>query len=81
MDYVYIEQLIDRYFEAATTIEEERILRAFFSQRDVPQHLRRYAPIFLMEAGEIAENRVSMSTSTVKSWLASKQRGWLPKSM
>ena len=55
MDYVYIEQLIDRYFEAATTIEEERILRAFFSQRDVPQHLRRYAPIFLMEAGEIAE--------------------------
>ncbi|MBF1059326.1 MAG: pyruvate ferredoxin oxidoreductase, partial [Prevotellaceae bacterium] len=54
MDYVYIEQLIDRYFEAATTIEEERILRAFFSQRDVPQHLRRYAPIFLMEAGEIA---------------------------
>lgn len=81
MDYVYIEQLIDRYFEAATTIEEERILRAFFSQRDVPQHLRRYAPIFLMEADEIAENRVSMNTSTVKSWLASKQRGWLPKSM
>ena len=81
MDYVYIEQLIDRYFEAATTVEEERILRAFFSQRDVPQHLRRYAPIFLMEAGETPKNRVSMSTSTVKSWLASKQRGWLPKSM
>ena len=38
MDYVYIEQLIDRYFEAATTLEEERILRAFFSQRDGPQH-------------------------------------------
>ena len=44
MDYVYIEQLIDRYFEAATTIEEERILRAFFSQREVPQHLRHYTP-------------------------------------
>ena len=55
MDYVYIEQLIDRYFEAATTIEEERILRAFFSQREVPQHLRHYTPLFLMEADEIAE--------------------------
>lgn len=54
MDYVYIEQLIDRYFEAATTIEEERILRAFFSQREVPQHLRHYTPLFLMEADEIA---------------------------
>ena len=53
MDYVYIEQLIDRYFEAATTIEEERILRAFFSQREVPQHLRHYTPLFLMEADEI----------------------------
>ena len=47
MDYVYIEQLIDRYFEAATTIEEERILRAFFSQREVPQHLRHYTPFSL----------------------------------
>ena len=56
MDYVYIEQLIDRYFDAATTIEEERILRAFFSQREVPQHLRHYTPLFLMEADEIAEN-------------------------
>ena len=58
MDYVYIEQLIDRYFEAATTIEEERILRAFFSQRDVPQHLRRYAPIFLMEVKMTFADRI-----------------------
>ena len=81
MDYVYIEQLIDRYFEAATTIEEERILRAFFSQRDVPRFFGDFIG-FHQEDGSIApQNRVSMSTSTVKSWLASKQRGWLPKSM
>ena len=27
MDYKYIEQLLERYWEAATTAEEERILR------------------------------------------------------
>ena len=29
MDYKYIEQLLDRYFSAETTLEEERILRTF----------------------------------------------------
>ncbi|MBQ4446467.1 MAG: pyruvate ferredoxin oxidoreductase, partial [Prevotella sp.] len=32
MDYKYIEQLLERYWQGMTTLEEERILRAFFSQ-------------------------------------------------
>ncbi len=39
MDYKYIEQLLDRYWEAETTLEEERVLKAFFAQSEVPAHL------------------------------------------
>ena len=34
MDYKYIEQLLERYWEGETTLQEEAILRAFFSQED-----------------------------------------------
>ena len=32
MDYKYIEQLLERYWACETTLQEEAILRAFFSQ-------------------------------------------------
>ena len=31
MDYKYIEQLLERYWQCETTLQEENILRAFFS--------------------------------------------------
>ena len=46
MDYKYIEQLIDRYFECDTTLEEEQILRTFFSQENVPVSLLQYRELF-----------------------------------
>lgn len=46
MDYKYIEQLIGRYFECESTLEEERILRDFFSQEQVPEHLQQWQPLF-----------------------------------
>lgn len=49
MDYKYIEQLIERYFECSTTVAEERILKAFFSQNEVPAHLQQYADLFSYE--------------------------------
>lgn len=52
MDYKYIEQLIDRYFECQTTLEEEEILRTFFTQKDVPASLLQYQDLFLMEEAE-----------------------------
>ena len=35
MDYKYIEQLLENYWQGETTLQEERILRNFFSQEDV----------------------------------------------
>lgn len=52
MDYKYITQLLDRYWKAETTVEEESILRAFFSQTSIPQELEQYRSLFLYEAVE-----------------------------
>ncbi|MBO4891441.1 MAG: pyruvate ferredoxin oxidoreductase [Prevotella sp.] len=46
MDYKYIEQLLERYWEGETTLQEEAILRAFFSQEDVPANLMKYKSLF-----------------------------------
>ena len=46
MDYKYIEQLLDRYFECQTTLEEEQILRAFFAQEDIPMQLIHFRSLF-----------------------------------
>lgn len=46
MDYKYIECLVERYFRCETTVEEERILRDFFRQEEVPQQLAQYKPLF-----------------------------------
>jgi len=48
MDYKYIEQLLDRYFAAETTLQEEQILKTFYSQHDgvMPAELSQYAPLF-----------------------------------
>ena len=52
MDYKYIEQLLERYWQGETTLQEESILRAFFCQPDVPEHLRKYQPLFVLEKEE-----------------------------
>ena len=46
MDYKYINQLLERYWNGETTLEEEEILRAFFSQKDIPAELLPYQALF-----------------------------------
>lgn len=52
MDYKYIEQLLERYWAAETSVEEERILQAFFAQREVPEHLAQWQSLFQALAQE-----------------------------
>ncbi len=52
MDYKYIEQLLERYWQCQTSVEEERILRDFFSQKEVPGHLQRYCALFTFQQEE-----------------------------
>ena len=49
MDYKYIEQLLERYWQCETTLQEEAILRTFFSQEDVPAELQQYKALFACE--------------------------------
>jgi len=55
MDYKYIEQLLERYWQGETTLQEEAILHSFYSQAsssensDIPQSIRQYAPLFTQE--------------------------------
>ena len=52
MDYKYIEQLLERYWNSQTTLEEEAILKAFFCQDDIPASLLPYKPLFAYAKAE-----------------------------
>lgn len=41
-----IEKLLEKYFEAETSIAEEKELKDYFSSSDVAQHLEQYKPLF-----------------------------------
>ena len=58
MDYKYIEQLLERYWQAETTLEEEEILRTFFCQKDLPAEMQQYAPLFAYEREETRNDRL-----------------------
>ena len=49
MDYKYIKQLLERYWNCETSLEEEDILRTFFSQEDIPSELESYKALFTYE--------------------------------
>ncbi len=55
MNYQYIEQLLERYWQCETTREEEQILRTFFNQKDVPAALLPYKDLFTYEQTSVAE--------------------------
>ena len=55
MDYKYINQLLERYWDGTTSLEEEQILRSFFSQQDVPVELMKYRDLFCYQQTESKE--------------------------
>lgn len=61
MDYKYIEQLLERYWQCETSLEEENILRTFFSQKDVPAEMLQYRSLFVYEQQSKAEDMLDES--------------------
>ncbi|WP_455586448.1 hypothetical protein [Bacteroides sp.] len=49
MDCKYIEQLLERYWQCETSLEEESELRTFFSKEEVPAHLLQYKDLFVYQ--------------------------------
>lgn len=58
MDYKYINQLLERYWNGETSLEEEQILRSFFCQICVPEELAKYRPLFNYEQTETKTDRL-----------------------
>lgn len=69
-----IEKLVEKYFEAETTIAEEKELKNYFASSDVAQHLEQYKPIF----GYATQAKQEQFTATIP--LKTKKRSsvvWL----
>lgn len=56
-----IEILLEKYFEAETSIAEEKELKDYFASLDVAQHLEQYKPIF----GYAAQAKQEQFTATI----------------
>lgn len=53
MDYKYIEQLLERYWQGESTLEEEKILRSFFTQENIPSNMQCYKDLFVYESSSL----------------------------
>lgn len=45
-----IEELLERYFEARTSLQEEKLLKAYFNNEDIDPQLEAYKPMFVHQA-------------------------------
>ena len=62
-----IENLLEKYFEAETSIVEEKELKDYFTSSDVAQHLEQYKPIFSYVVQAKQEKfRATIPLNTVK---------------
>ena len=46
MEVQKIEELLEKYLEGTTSLEEERILKNFFASDNIPSHLESYKSLF-----------------------------------
>ncbi len=65
MELFKIEKLIEKYLNAETTLQEEKVLKKFFLQDDSPIHLKEYKYLFNYFSNSKLE-RVSKSITLSK---------------
>lgn len=66
MELAKVEALLERYFDAETSLTEEQQLRRYFSEENIPPHLQAYKTLFDeldMAKAETSKQPVSLSKS------------------
>lgn len=46
MDLKQVEQLLEKYWEGSSSIEEEKMIREFFASNELPKHFEVYSDLF-----------------------------------
>lgn len=71
MELDKIEKLLQRYDEGETSLSEEKLLRAYFLNEEVPEHLKSYQLMFMFSAKQAEKTFESMpQVSSKKNWYA-----------
>ena len=74
MESARIEKLLEKYYEAETTLKEEKELKLYFAQSDVPTHLAEHKDMFnyFNESSLETSNRsIKLSSKTIAlRWLS-----------
>ncbi len=53
-----IEILLEKYFEGQTSLDEEKFLRNYFLQADLPESMETYRPMFSFFTGQIEGEKI-----------------------
>ena len=73
MESIKIEQLIEKYLDAETTLQEEAVLQDYFVNSKVAPHLEEYRALF----GYFAESKNERYTKTIQLNTQKKHWKWL----
>lgn len=60
-----IDELLNKYFEGETSCEEERRLRRFFTEEEVPEHLQTYRPLFAYLEKEVGKKTPTLHRKSI----------------
>ncbi|MTI19554.1 hypothetical protein E1176_00825, partial [Fulvivirga sp. RKSG066] len=80
MDFERIEQLLAKYWECETSLVEEKELRKFFSEEEVPDHLMPYKSLFVYYEQERQDGQLDeVFDKSVLNKISSLQESGAPK--
>lgn len=78
MDWNHIEQLIDKYYDGETSLQEEQELKQAFQRDDVPIHLEYEQELFKSIAVEVEETMSKPIQFPSESKKGNTRNAWLP---
>ena len=89
METKRIAELLDKYYRGETTLEEERQLKGFFQQEEVPEELQADKDVFLLYTGlpqqpvDLPEGLEERLSASIGRWQKESQRRrpWLRPSI